>query len=104
LHGPDQNELLLKRAYGSSDHARLPTTIANYTFKSSFTNRLPHLEGEEIFGSMKQLANCPSSENNDSHCPNCENFSYPWITVPTIMPNNVKDVCMHNHPLLLIIC
>jgi hypothetical protein len=31
-------------------------------------------------------------------------ISCPWVTVPTIVPINVKDICMHNHPLLLIIC
>jgi hypothetical protein len=96
LHGPDRNELLLKRAYESSDHAKLATTITNYMFESSFTNHLPHLEGKEVFGSMKQLVNCPPNKNNDSHCPDCEDFSYPWVTVPNTMPNNVKDAFMHN--------
>jgi hypothetical protein len=32
--------------------------MANYMSKSSFTNYLPHLKGEEVFGSTKRLANC----------------------------------------------
>jgi hypothetical protein len=58
----------MRRASESSDLAKLATTITNYRFKFSFTNRLPHLVGEEVFGSMKQLATCPPIENNDSHC------------------------------------
>jgi hypothetical protein len=53
LHGPDRNELLLRKAQGTSDLARLATTMANYTSRSSFTNHLPHLEGKEFFGSSK---------------------------------------------------
>jgi hypothetical protein len=93
-----------EKAYGSNDLAKLATIITNYTFESSFTNPLPHLEGEEVFGSMKQLVNCPPSENNDSHYPDCDIFFCPWVIIPTIVPNNVKDICMHNCPLLLVIC
>jgi hypothetical protein len=63
-------------------------------FESSFTNHLPHLEGEEVSDSAKWPADCPFSIDNDSHHPNCVNLSHPRITVLTIVPNNVKDVCM----------
>jgi hypothetical protein len=74
LHGFDWNELLLGRACKLSDPTRLAITIANCMFKSSFTNHLPYLHGEKVFGSMKQHANCPPSENNDSHCHDLREF------------------------------
>jgi hypothetical protein len=52
-HGLDKNELLLKRAQGLSDPAKLVAIMANFTSRSSFTNHLPHLEGEEVFRSAK---------------------------------------------------
>jgi len=45
-HGPDKNELLLRTAQGSSDLTEFTTIVANFTSRSSFTNHLPHLEGE----------------------------------------------------------
>jgi hypothetical protein len=44
-NGFDKNELLLKRAQGSNDLAKLATIVANFTFGSSFTNCLSHVEG-----------------------------------------------------------
>jgi hypothetical protein len=52
-HGLDRKELLLRKALGSSDLARLVAIMANYTSRLSFTNCLPHLEGEKVFGFSK---------------------------------------------------
>jgi hypothetical protein len=52
-HGLDKNELLLRRAQGSNDPTKLVAIVANYTFGSSFTNCLPHLKGEKVFGFAK---------------------------------------------------
>jgi hypothetical protein len=98
-HGPDRNELLLKRACMLSDLARLAVVVTNYTFESCFTNRLSHLEeGEEVFGFAKQFFKCPHGVDNDSHCLNHVTFSHPRITVPNVVPNNVEDVCMQQSP------
>jgi hypothetical protein len=48
IHGPYRNELLLRKARGSNDLAKLVVVMANHTFRSSFTNGLPHLEGEKV--------------------------------------------------------
>ncbi len=93
-HGLDRNELLLRRAQRSSDLARLVVAMANYRSKSSFTNHLPHLKGEEVFGSTKQLAICPFNANNDSHLPNLVNFLHPWVTILVVKPNIMDDVRM----------
>ncbi len=76
-HGHDRNELLSRRGKGLSDLATLTVTLENYTSRSSFTNHLPHLEGEKIFGYVKQLANCPPSVDNVFHHPNHVNLSCP---------------------------
>jgi hypothetical protein len=59
IHGPYRNELLLKKARGSNDLAKLVVVMANYTFRSSFTNRLPHLEGEKVYESTKRPIDYP---------------------------------------------
>jgi hypothetical protein len=97
-HGFDRNELLLRRAQRSSGLARLVVAMANYKSKSSFTNHLPHLKGEEVFGSTKQLAICPFSVDNDSHHPNNVNFYHPWITILAAKPNIMDDVKMQRMP------
>jgi hypothetical protein len=91
-HGIDRKELLLRKAWRSSDLVRLVAIMANYMFRSSFTNCLPHLEGEKVFGSSKWLADCPLGANNNSHRPNRVNFFHPQITIPIAEPNEVDDV------------
>jgi len=93
-HGPNRNELLLRRAQWSSDLAKLVVDVVNYTFGSSFSYRTPHLEGEEVFRSTKQPVNCPPSANNDSHCHNRVNFSCPQVIVLVVQPNIIKNVSM----------
>jgi hypothetical protein len=78
----------------SSDHVGLATAMANYMFESSFKNHPLHLEGEEVFGYDKQIIDCPLSVDNESHCLNYVNFFHPKVTIPTIEPNIVEDLCM----------
>jgi len=66
-YGPDKDELLLKRAQGSNDDVRLVIVVIDYMSRSSFTNHLPQLEGEEVFGSTKRPTNCPPGAGEDSH-------------------------------------
>jgi hypothetical protein len=75
--GPNKTELLLKKAQGSSDLAKLTADVANYTFGSSFTNCLLHLKEKEVFGFVMQLINCPLGANKNSHHPNCVSFFCP---------------------------
>jgi hypothetical protein len=60
-HEFDKNEPLLKRAQGSSVLAKLVAAVANYISRSSFTNCLIHLEGEEVLGVAKRFVDCPPS-------------------------------------------
>jgi hypothetical protein len=97
-HGLDRNELLGLRIQRLSDPTRLATIVANYTSKSSFTNCLPHLKGEEVFGSSKWPTNCPPSVDNDSHYLDRVNFSSPRIITFAIEPNVMDNVHMQQPP------
>ncbi len=92
-HGPDRNELLLKRVRRSNDFIKVVIpTMANYTSGSSFTIPLPHLKGKEVLGSSKQFANCLFGIDNDSHHLDCVNFSCPLVIILVTEPNIVDDV------------
>jgi hypothetical protein len=43
------------------------------------TTRIPHLEGEEIFGSTKRKLDLPPGDDGDSHRPDKGNFSQPQV-------------------------
>jgi hypothetical protein len=43
------------------------------------TTRIPHLEGEEIFGSTKRKLDLPPGNDGDSHRPDKVNFSQPRV-------------------------
>jgi hypothetical protein len=43
------------------------------------TTRIPHLEGEEIFGSTKRKLDLPPGDDGDSHRPDKVNFSQPQV-------------------------
>jgi hypothetical protein len=64
----------------------------------SFTNCLLHLEGKEVFGSFKRLADFHPSADNDSHYFDLVNLSYPRVIVPTTEPNIVDDIHMQQSP------
>jgi hypothetical protein len=70
--------------------------VANYTSRSSFTNCFSHLKGEEVFGSAKQLANCPLGANKDSDHLDCVNFTHPWVLI--VEPDIVEDVHIEQSP------
>jgi len=97
-HGLDRNELLTLRIWRSSDPTRLATIVANYTSNLSFTNCLPRLKGEEVFGSSKWPTNCPPNVDNDSHCLDRVNFSCPRIIVLATKPNVMDNVHMQQPP------
>jgi hypothetical protein len=57
-----------------SDLLQMANTIAKYTNSSSFITNTPHLEGREVFGSMKQKANIALGLKKDSHKHDFVNF------------------------------
>jgi hypothetical protein len=90
--------LLLRRAQGSSDLAKLAVVVANYTSRSPFTNCLPHLKGEEVFGFAKRLIDCLPGVEEDSHCFDHVNFSCLWVFVSAIELDIVEDIHVQQPP------
>jgi hypothetical protein len=57
----------------------MANVIAKYTNMSSFINKIPHLEGQENFGSTKQRSNIAPRSKGDSHKHDYVNFF--WLKV-----------------------
>jgi hypothetical protein len=43
--------------------------VTKFALGSSYTLRIPHLEGEEVFGSTKRMQNLPLGSKDDFHRP-----------------------------------
>ncbi len=97
-HGLNKNELLLRKAQGLNDPAKLAVVVANYTSMSSFINHLSHLEGEEVFGSAKRPIDCFPCVEEDSHHLDRTNFFRPRVFVLVTEPDIVEDVHVQQPP------
>ncbi len=64
---PDKNELCLCRASQSADPIKIVATVAKYTSNYGLFTKIPHLEGEEVFGSTKSKADLPPGSEAGSH-------------------------------------
>jgi hypothetical protein len=73
--GPSKQELKLRAARRSVD----PKKIEELPGVEVATTRIPHLEGEEIFGSTKRKLDLPPGDDGDSHRPDKVNFSQPRV-------------------------
>ncbi len=65
----------LRKASQSSDPLQMATIVAKLALGSSYTSKILHLQGEEVFGSVKQKQNLPLGLEGDSHRHDCANFS-----------------------------
>jgi hypothetical protein len=73
--GIGRDELKLQRASQYGDSLQMANTIKKYTSGSSFATKIPHLEGQEVFGSIKQTINITPRSKGDSHRHDRVNFS-----------------------------
>ncbi len=73
--GPNRDELKLWRASQSGDLSQMANVVIKYTSGSSFTNKIPNLEGQEIFGSKKWKVDITSWLEGNSYMHDCVNFS-----------------------------
>jgi hypothetical protein len=75
--------------------------VANFTFGSSFTIRLSHFEGKEVFGSAKQPIDYPLGVDKDSHRLDSVNFFRPQVSIPTpefcIVEDTTRNLILCNH-------
>jgi hypothetical protein len=75
--GPSKQELKLRAARRSGDPKKIEEVLSQLLGVEVATTRIPHLEGEEIFSSMKQKLDFPLGDDGDSHRPDKINFSQP---------------------------
>jgi hypothetical protein len=63
----DKNELRLHKANQFGDSIKIDVAIIEYTSSFGLSTIIPHLEGEEVFRSVKHKANLAPKLEADSH-------------------------------------
>lgn len=79
--GPSKEELKLRnaqrRARVTGDPRVLRDAMLGMPGADDFCIRDPHLEGEEVFGSLKRKPDVPLGADGESHRPDTVNYSHP---------------------------
>lgn len=75
--GPHKDELKLRAARRSGNPRTIAEAVSTYSGGDFLNTRIPHLEGEEIFGSSKRKLDLPPGSEHDSHRPDKVNYSFP---------------------------
>ena len=70
---------MLPNAKRNGDSKVLNVAMAKLLGAEIFCTRVPHMAGEEVFGSQKQKADVPFGLEGESHRPDKVNFSRPRI-------------------------
>jgi hypothetical protein len=70
-------KLKLRVTTRSHNPQKLAKAISSISEHNGLAYKIPHLKGEEMFGSCKWRMDLPPSSNMDSHQPNHVNFSMP---------------------------
>lgn len=76
---------------------QLAILVAIFTWGSSYTPRILHLEGEEVFGSIKHKQNLPVGLKGDLHKHDCVNFSHMLMEFISRNSTPNADVAQSNH-------
>ena len=85
--GPSKGELRLRAARRSGDPKKIAEALNSLPGAEGVGTRIPHLEGEETFGSTKRKLDVPIGDAGDSHRPDKVNFSQPHVrtrSTPTV--------------------
>ena len=81
--GPGKEELQLRvaqrKAERTGDPKVLNVALGKLPGAEFFCTRMPHMAGEEVFGSQKRKADVPLGFEGESHRPDKVNFSRPQI-------------------------
>ncbi len=77
--GPSKEELKLRGARRSGDPKKIAEALNVLPGAADVGTRVPHLEGEEIFGSSKRKLDLPIGSDGDSHRPDKVNFFQPRV-------------------------
>ena len=76
---PSKQELKLKVARRSNDPKKIEEALSELSGVEVATTQIPHVEGEEIFGSTERKLDLPPCNDGDSYTPNKVNFSQPQV-------------------------
>ena len=85
--GPSKGELRLRATRRSGDPKKIAEALNTLPGAMGVGTRIPHLEGEETFGSTKRKLDVPIGDAGDSHRPDKINFSQPRMrtrSTPTV--------------------
>jgi hypothetical protein len=77
--GPNRSVLRLCSATRSGDPSKIARVVGELSADVGLNSRVPHLEGERIFGFAKRKLDLPPRDESDSHRHNQVNFSVPKI-------------------------
>ena len=83
--GLDKSILKLHAARRSGDPAKMAKAINVVFEEAGLKSRVPHLEGENIFGSVKRKLDLPPEDESNSHRHDRVNFTTPklgWYMTP----------------------
>jgi hypothetical protein len=72
-----KQELKLRVARRSGDPKKIVEALSQLLGVEVATTWIPHVKGEEIFGSTKRKLDLPLGDDDNSHGPNKINFSQP---------------------------
>jgi hypothetical protein len=65
--GPDRSVLRLRSASRSGDPRKIAQAVGELSADAGLNSRVPHLEGESIFGSTKRELDLLLGDESDSH-------------------------------------
>ena len=85
--GLSKGELRLRAARRSGDPKKIAEALNTLPGAEGVGTRIPHLEGEEAFGSTKRKLDVPVGDARESHRPDKINFCQPCVrtrSTPTI--------------------
>ena len=78
--GPSSSVLKLRLASRSGNPSRVARLVDELSDDARLNTRVPHLEGERVFGSAKRKLDLPPGDDGDSHCHDRVNFSVPKLS------------------------
>ena len=78
--GPSASVLKLRLASRSRNPSRVAKLVDELLDDAGLNTRVPHLEGERVFGSSKQKLDLPPRDDGDSHRHDRVNFSVPKLS------------------------
>ena len=89
--GPSKTELQLCLAARVGNSKRMVKLLDHVAVEAGLNTRVPHLEGETIFGSAKHKLDFPPRDDSDSHRHDRVNYSIPNLG-KGVSPSHVRGV------------